>query len=140
MKTRALRMLSILPVFIATAAGSSDGGSDNALALLNAYLAQAARTAPEYRADLRPKRGSEEVPAGRLPGYSPFLGSFTYRPKTYRELSVRDRVLVLREPEFHAFLKAACKRGRPPPGSAPFLITPEEMLRPQSFRLALPSQ
>src|ERR1019366_9458019 len=103
MKIRALSAAWVVPVCAAFASDSSDRVSGNSLALFNSYLAQAAVVTSEYRADLRPGGDPARMPAGRCFGRSPILGSFTYRPKTYDELSLQARAALLREPKFHEF-------------------------------------
>ena len=133
-------------VLLMTVPLRAGSGPDRALTLFDAYLAQAARTAPAYRADIRkgddPKGGGPE----RLVGESAYLGSFTYRPKTYAELSRPERALLVHDPQFHAFLLGR----HPPPSSiaarpaalesaADFhcTISPEEMLRSQPLLIEL---
>jgi hypothetical protein len=79
----------------------------SALTIFNAYLAQAALSETSYRADLQPCNDVTHVPLGRLLGQGPMIGSFTYRPKIYNELSRSEREAMLRESRFHAFLIAA---------------------------------
>ena len=79
----------------------------SALTLFDAYLAEAALTEVSYRADLRPCSDATHVPLGRLLGRGPMIGPFTYRPKTYDELSRPERAAMLHDPKFHAFLIAA---------------------------------
>lgn len=138
MKTRVFVAFGILPLGVAAVPGPAEGGTGNALALLNAYLAQEALTSPEYRADLQPGKGSAEIPAGRFPGCGPFLGPFTYRPKTYGELSPAARAVLLREPKLRAFLVR--KRGDPAPQGERFSIEPEEMLSARPLAVALPNR
>jgi hypothetical protein len=117
----------------------------NALTLLNAYLAQAALSLPADRADIV-LGGSPHPPPGRFPATSAWLGPFTYRPKTYRELSASDRAALLRDPAWPAFLAAhrpapAASLPPPDPPSVPvrrFSISPGEMRRTRAFPIALP--
>ena len=119
-----------------------------ALPLFNAYLAQAARTVTAYRTDLRIGDEPKGPEPGRLAGESAYLGSFTYRPKTYAELSPAERAVLVHDPQFHAFL-VALRRPNPPPANpkadragpnADFhcAISPEEMLRNRPFVIVLP--
>lgn len=117
-------------VFGLTLVRAADGQETPASALqtLNAYLAQAARLDPAYRADIElgepPGKGT-----GRLSGYSHFLGPFSYRPKIYGELSPAERAVLLREPGLHAFL--AARSGLPENGSRPALPTAAPSRIPQ---------
>jgi hypothetical protein len=123
----------------------------NALMLFDSYLAQAALINPAYRTDL--KAGTETAPPpGRLLGESPILGPFTYRARTFGELTRGERADLLRDPGFRAFLittslQAECggwpaiaaeRTGQPPVTT--FSVEPEEMLRPRAVRVILPSQ
>jgi hypothetical protein len=101
---------------------------ENALDSLNLFLAESAPTTPAYRADLQRNADPEHVPAGRLCGVSSLIGPFTYRPKTYAELTPAERVELLRDGRFHDFL---LRRGRR------FEIKPEEMLRAQPLVVPL---
>jgi hypothetical protein len=119
-----------------------------ALPLFNAYLAQAALTVTADRTDLRIGDETKGPEPGRLTGESAYLGPFTYRPKTYAELSQAERALLVHDPQFHAFLVARGRHTPPPPDpkidrTAPKVdfhceISPEEMLRSRLFVIVLP--
>lgn len=79
----------------------------SALTIFNAYLAQAAMAESSYRTDLQPCTDPLHIPLGRLLGQGPMIGAFTYRPKTYNELSREERESMLHDPKFHAFLIVA---------------------------------
>jgi hypothetical protein len=121
--------------------------SANALGLLDAYLAQAARADPDYRADIV-IGGAALTSPGRFPGYSSFLGPFDYRPKTYNELTRSDRAALLRDPAFHAFLGAVRPPEESPAGAGPdspaparrrqFSVTPAEMLAARTVLVVIP--
>lgn len=127
--------------------GLAQASSANALEVLDAYLVQAARIDPAYRADIVVGEATKLSP-GRFPGFSSFLGPFDYRPKTYGELTRSERAALLRDPAFHVFLAA----GRPPerklaalaprsgrPARLPeFSITPEEMLAAPILQVVIP--
>jgi hypothetical protein len=107
----------------------------NALTVLNEYLTQAAADIPAYRADIRAAGGAEDLPPGRLLGFSSILGPFTYRPRRYGELSAPERQALLASAEFRAFLvsrrSADASASSPGAKSSPLEISlsPEEMLR-----------
>ncbi len=128
------------------------------MAIFDAYLAHAARTIPEYRADLRPVGPNESDSSGRLLARGPIIGAFSFRPRTYGELSRTERADMLRDPRFRAFLVALRRQAdhgpagiaaRPatllPPasGAAPalerFEISPDEMLRRRPMFVVLAS-
>ena len=137
------------PALIAAGPAADRPAAGTALALFDAFLAEAARAEPAYRAD--PKPGVLPVPAppGRLQAESPLAGPFTYRPKTFAELDRRERAELLRDPRFHAFLIEARRKAD---GGIPALPaerrdhrvravvspSPEEMLRPGAVRVTLP--
>ncbi len=140
---RGLKMLSWAALLLAAAAGAV-AEPEPALAILDAFLRQTARIDPTYRADLRlpaePGAGGD----GRLAGQSAFLGPFTYRAKTYADLSPAERIRVLQDPQFHAFLLRRTTALPPPAGIGPAAtyhcsITPEDMLRPGVLQIVLPS-
>ena len=109
----------------------------SAIAVLDAYLAGEAPSTPEYRADLQPGGDPARVPAGRLLGLGPIAGPFTYRPKTYAELSRSQRAALLREPRFRRFVaQFASGRGGAP--AARWTVAPEEMLSRRPCLLTLP--
>lgn len=131
--------------------------ASNAVAVFDAYLAHAARTAPEYRADLRPVGPNESEASGRLLARGPIIGTFTFRPKTYGELSRSERADMLRDSRFRAFLALRKQADHGPAGLAahpatrlpstsgagPALeqleISPEEMLQRRAMYIVLAS-
>jgi hypothetical protein len=127
--------------------GWAQASSANALETLDAYLVQAARIDPAYRADIVVGDTSKLSP-GRFPGFSSFLGPFDYRPKTYGELTRAERAALLRDPAFHVFLTAVRPpeekaAGRGPRPAAPmrlrlFTLTPEEMLGTATVPIVIP--
>jgi hypothetical protein len=149
---------------LTTQAAPNASAPASALTLFDAYLAQAAVSQPIYRADLRPAGDAGHVPIGRLLGRGPMLGPFTYRPKTYEELSRPERAAMLHDPKFHAFLVAAREeadaggddvqttgdgvpilgRKRLIPLTGPraalecFSVSPAEMLQHRPFVIVLP--
>jgi hypothetical protein len=124
-------------------AAIAQGAPAPALAVFDAYLAQAARNDPTYRADLRLAGDPPGAGVGRFTAQSAFLGPFTYRPKLYAELTAAERVLLLRDPQFQAFLlRAAPPRQAPAPPAAASVayhcsISPEDMLRAEPLRIVL---
>ena len=96
--------------------------TENALEALNLFLAESAPTTLAYRTDLQRKAGPEHVAEGRLSGVSPLIGPFTYRAKTYAELTPSERIELLRDGRFHDFLLRRSSR---------FEINPEDMLKAQ---------
>lgn len=116
-------------------AAPAEEDAGNALALINAYLAQAASTEAAYRADLKTGGYGHGASAGRLSGIGPLLGPFTYRPKTYAELEPAERMALLRERKFRDFLIKALK-----PAFRKFTLTAGEMLRKQPFPVVFPTR
>jgi len=147
--TAPVRLLAAFLLGLASAGpASAQAVPGPALEIINAYLARAAESDPADRADVKlgdPPRLS----AGRFAAYSPLLGDFSYRPKTYDELSRADRAALLRDPAFHAFLAARRRPGSPEAGAGSpatlpgrpwqFSVTAEEMLGIQAVRVAVPS-
>ena len=97
----------------------------NALRLLDTYLAREALATPEYRADPQPGGDPARLPPNRLFASGPLLGPFTYRPKTYAELSLPQRAELLRTSRFRAFI-------------ARIPVAPEDMLSPRPLLVTLP--
>jgi hypothetical protein len=117
-----------LPALFLPSAPAFGAPGENALETINRFLAESAATTPAYRADLQRATDPSRVPDGRLSGFSSLIGSFTYRPKTYAELTQAERVELLRDGRFRDYLLAM---GRP------FRIAPEDMLRPGSLPVEL---
>ena len=116
-------MIFALPALV----WASPPGED-ALTTLNRFLADSAPTTPAYRMDLRRSTDPEPAPHGRLSGFSPLIGPFSYRAKTYAELTQLERAELLRDGRFHAYL---LEKGRT------FPIHPEDMLEPQPLIVPL---
>ena len=143
----------LLVAGVATLAASE---APNAVTIFDAYLAHAARTAPEYRTELLIGDSAEAATPGRMLARGPIAGTFTFRPKTYNELSRVARAEMLRDPKFRAFLLAmrtqadrapadAATHGAVPlpqaPNSRPtlerFEISADEMLRRRPLFIVL---
>jgi hypothetical protein len=118
---------------------------------MDAWLRIAAAQSAAYRTDLRAGGTPSDVPPGRLFFRSQLLGPFTCRAKTYRELSAIERVSMLGDPGFRAFLKSAREAADrsdgggsiPRPRKACAVlgsleIPPDEMLGAGSLRVLLP--
>jgi len=133
MQIRHLRVTLIIAI-LATCI-RADAPPGNALTLFNAYLAQAAVKTIAYRADLQPGGDARKIPSGRLFGVSPLLGPFTYRPKTYGELTPAERAALIHDPKFRAFLIAA----RQPGDLQKITLPPDEMLRSRPAVITLPA-
>lgn len=134
------------------AAEQSPTRSGNASAIFNAYLARAALTTPQYRADIALVRPKELVPIDRIAAHSPLIGRFSYRPKIYRELAPEERVALLRKPELRAFLLTLGATADSPTEKTPvvgnhadfsgiivFSVSPEAMLSRTRLFIVLPS-
>ncbi len=89
----------------------------NALELLDAFIAAQAADNAAYRTDLQPGGGPGKVPQGRRLSSGPVLGPFTYRPKTYSELSPALREALLADPRLHSFI-AGSEQEKKPGGAA----------------------
>lgn len=137
------RTALILAVVLTVNFLSAQDCPGNALGLFDAWLAQTAAETPAYRADLRAGGDPDAIPPGREFGRSALLGPFTYRPKTYGELTRSERAAVLADPKFRAFLitmRRQCdgENGADPAAPRPasprdpmeISLTPVEMLHP----------
>ncbi len=153
------RNLSLLAAFLVfrsvghgLAAEQAPTRSGSASAIFDAYLARAALTTSHYRADVALLRPNESLPIDRIAAHSPLIGHFSYRPKTYRELSPEERTALLREPELRAFLVTLSATADSPAEKAPatgdhadsggitsFSISPEAMLSRARLFIVLPS-
>jgi hypothetical protein len=126
------------PVCMLVACAQAEPRQGNALALLDAYLAHAALEWPAYRTDLEQGGDPRNVAPGRLLGFSPTLGPFTYRPRTYDKLSPGERAALMHDPRFRAFLIATCRQ-TDRPAIELISISPEEMLRSGPVFITLPA-
>jgi hypothetical protein len=115
------------------------------LALCDAFLAVSAARNPAYRADLQPATSRAEAGPDRQFAIGPLAGAFTFRPKTYRELTSEERAAVWRDPALPAFLRAArippaAAAGRPGSREHPLRVSlePAEMLLARPAAVALP--
>jgi len=117
-----------LSAFVWTSEPVNGAPGENALEAINQFLAESAATVPAYRADLQRYTDPERATDGRLAGFSPLIGPFTYRPKKYAELTQFERVGLLRDGRFYDYL---LKKGRP------FPINSEDMLRPRPLVIQL---
>jgi hypothetical protein len=123
----------------AAAAGPLPAASrtGNALSLLDAFVAAEARDRPGLRADVRPGADPQGTPPGRVLAFSAILGPFTYRPRSWAELSPADRAALLRDPGLKPFL--AANPGKPVASPSRVLfITADEMLRLGPLLVPLP--
>ena len=133
-----MKFAFLLPLVLLSRSAASAADQDHsALTLLNSYLEREARTNPEYRADLRRGGDPARLPPGRLFGRGSLLGPFTYRPQTYAELSRPQRALLLRDPQFRAFVATIAQRGQPLAPRRRF-IGPEEMLGRRPVLIVIP--
>ena len=139
---------SVAAGFLLAGAAPVRAFAGNALTALDAYLAQAALTTPAYRADLQ-AGAPGKTPPGRLSGVAPFLGPFTYRPKTFGELTAPERAALLRDPPFRAFVIATREEsgrgGRTaaagfgaPPRIASIAIGARDLLAPGPLFISVP--
>ncbi len=114
-------------------------GEGGARGLLDAYLTTAAATQPEYRTEVRAGGTTPGSDAGRQTGCGPVLGPFTFRARTYAELTLGERREVLRDPRLRAFLLARNPGATPRKGPATkrFSISPATMLDGRPFAIEL---
>jgi hypothetical protein len=126
----ALALLALAP-----APPLSAGQGENALALLDAYLDDAARSEPRWRTDLRPGQGPATLAAGHYAGRGDILGPFTYRPKSYAELPAEERARLLRGEGWRRFILA---RRAVKPRVIRFAISAGEMLGTRPLTVDLP--
>lgn len=111
---------------------------DSALDALNAYLIDAARTHAAYRAGVVAGDAPDGPAPGRFLGWSARIGPFTYRVRSYSELSPQERAAVLADPAWRAFASTR----RPPANRTPpverIALAPEDMLRTEPLVLPWP--
>ena len=111
------------------------------LQIYNEYLATYADLVPEYRTEL-----TLGVEAGNNPK-SPFrlarnalIGSYTYRPKTYTELTTQEQMDVERDEKFQAYKERKLKERQITSGIAESTATVQaKPLKPNSEPPAKPT-
>jgi hypothetical protein len=127
-----LRQAGVLATIVILACPPSIAAPEgNALETFDAFLAASAPANPTYRTDIRRSADPEHVTGGRMSAVSPLIGPFTYRPKTYAELTRSERIEMLRDGRFHDFL---IRR------SSSFVVSAETMLTPDSIDIRLNPQ
>ncbi|MGD1031004.1 MAG: hypothetical protein ABSA05_07670 [Opitutaceae bacterium] len=117
-----------LSAFVWTSGPVSGAPGESALETINQFLAESAATVPAYRADLQRCTDLERATDGRMAGFSPLIGPFTYRPKKYAELTQIERIGLLRDGRFHDYLLKEARL---------FPVNPEDMLTPQPLIVQL---
>ncbi len=78
----------------------------SAASLFNAFIASIASADIVYRTEVQLNADPANVPPGRLLGKSTFAGYFTFRAKTYEELTTPQRIALRNDARFKAFLVA----------------------------------
>ncbi|MDD2765945.1 MAG: hypothetical protein PHE83_18435 [Opitutaceae bacterium] len=94
--------LSLLFVLPALAWGQETRG--NLEAVLDAFIASIAKDHAEYKTDIRLWTSGAAVPPGCQLGRSASLGAYSFRPKTWKELSEAERATLLVHPQLKGFL------------------------------------
>jgi hypothetical protein len=102
---RSIPLTCCLAALLRPAAALASPTAGNAAALIDAFLADAAVQTSAYRTDLRPAADPADAGPGRRFAEGPLAGPFTYRPKTYRELSPEERAEIWRDSALAAFLR-----------------------------------
>lgn len=88
----------------ALALGATGRAAGNLVPILNAFLASIAKSHPEFKADIRFWHAGEPITPGYQMGHSAAMGDYTFRPKTWAELSEGERADVLNHPNLKAFI------------------------------------
>jgi hypothetical protein len=119
----------------------------NASDLFDAYLASAAARVSDYRADLQPAATPADAGPGRFFAVGPLAGPFTYRAKSYSELTAAQRTALWRDagfPEYLRRVRPPLALGLQPPASRErpirIVLAPAEMLLPRAGSIALPNR
>jgi len=141
-----LRLSCGLAALLGPAAAPASPPDGNAATLLDAFLAEAAVQTSAYRTDLRPATGPADAGPGRQFAAGPLAGPFTYRPKSYRELSPEERAAIWRDSALAEFLRrrqaasAPAQGGSRPDQPVRIELTAAELLlaRPGSVALPIP--
>jgi hypothetical protein len=141
----------VLAILVVSRALRAQEPAGNALGLADAFLAAQAQNSAEYRADVRATMDDAPIPPGRIAGHSSLLGAFTYRPRTYLELSARARAEILSDPKFRIFLVSVRQsvdgpgfrtglpgKPMPSPDLGTIDLVPEEVLRPSPVWILVP--
>jgi len=97
-----LRPFRTLLVIIAIT--SSAFGAGNFESIMNAFIATIAKDHPELKTDIRLSSNGAKVPAGHQMGRSAAMDYYTFRPKTWAELSDIQRAEILDHPSLKSFI------------------------------------
>jgi hypothetical protein len=92
----ALAWLTIGPAVLAD---TSNGES-----VMNAFIATYAKEEVNWRSEVEFVNSPSEIPPGKQLGYSSVVGYFTFRPKSWDQLSVAEKEEVMGNPKLKAFL------------------------------------
>lgn len=153
------RCATVLAIIALTLPSVVRGDGGNLLPLLNAFIASIAKSHPELKADIALLQHGEAIAPGRQLGKSAAMGDYTFRPKTWTELTPGERAALLKHPSLKAFIvsvrnaaiypaiSAANKDAANVPGWYPTegalpsaielraAISPDEMLRSRSVEI-----
>jgi hypothetical protein len=78
--------------------------SGAAVDVLNAFIATFAKEDPRLKTEIVLTNDPSVVPAGKQLGYSRLVGYYSFRPKTWAELSDDERMAVLHDNRLRAFI------------------------------------
>jgi hypothetical protein len=87
-------------------AGSQAQGnlSSNGESVMNAFIATFAKEEVDWRSEVEFVNSPSDIPPGKQLGYSNVIGYFTFRPKTWEQLSIAEKERVMDNPKLKAFL------------------------------------
>jgi len=71
---------------------------------MNAFIATFAKEEANWRTEVEFANSPSDIPPGKQLSYSPIVGYFTFRPKSWDQLSVLEKEDVMSNPKLKAFL------------------------------------
>lgn len=71
---------------------------------MNAFLAIVAKDHVELQTEIKLINQGDDIPAGFQLGRSALMDDFTFRPKTWKELTPAEKQLVMKDPKLKSFL------------------------------------
>ena len=77
---------------------------DNGESVMNAFIATYAKEEINWRSEVEFANSPSDIPPGKQLGYSPIVGYFSFRPKLWEQLTVREKQDVMDSPRLKAFL------------------------------------
>jgi len=94
----------LLAAILALSGKAQADAGENGESVMNAFLATFAKDNITWRYDIVFTNTPEELPTGKQLGYSPLIGYYTYRAKTWEMLNQDEQQEVMESPKLRGFI------------------------------------